>query len=155
MIDDEHTDVPGQGVDGVENDVALGARHAGCRLVEQQDLGLQAERDGEFDQALAAVRQLGDAVRRVGRQLQGVEQVHRLFDHVPARPGRPEHGRGRADPLGDRDVDVFQHREPPEQPVDLERPSDTELDSRRLDHPRDVPPLHQDSARGGLDDAGQ
>ena len=105
---------------------ALG--HAGRRLVEQQDLGLQAERDGQLDQALAPVRQLGDPSARVGGQLERLEQMHRLFDDVPARARRPEHRRRGADPLGDRDVHVFEHREPAEQPVDLERAGDAELD---------------------------
>ena len=39
--------------------MALGARHAGRGLVEQQHLGPEAERDGQLDQPLAAVGQLG------------------------------------------------------------------------------------------------
>ena len=141
MVDDEHADVPGQPVDGVEDDVALGARHAGRRLVEQQHLRLKPERDRQLDQALAAVGQLRDAVPRVVRELQGLEQVHRLLDHVPPPAGRPEHGRRRADALGDREVDVLEHREPAEQPVDLERPGDAELDAFGLGDARDVAPF--------------
>ena len=37
-----------------------------------------------------------------------------------------------AEPLGDRDVDVLQHREAAEQPVDLEGARDAELDARGL-----------------------
>ena len=59
VLDDEHADVLGQRLDGVENDVALGAGHAGGGLVEQEHLGFEAERDGELDQALAAIGQLG------------------------------------------------------------------------------------------------
>ena len=94
-------------------------------------------------------------MRGVGRKFQRVEQMHRLFDHVAAPAGRPEHGRGRPDPLGDRDVDVFQHREPAEQPVDLERPGDAELDPFCLDDARDVAPLEQNRTGGGPEDTGQ
>ena len=64
--------------------------------------------------------------------LSRVEQLHRLVDHVAARAGGPEHVRRRADPLGDRHVDVLQHREAAEQPVDLEGAGDAELDALGL-----------------------
>ena len=145
----------GQAVDGVENDVALGAGHAGRGLVEEQDLRLQAQRDRELDQALAAVGQLPDAVPRVLRELQGLQQVHRLVDHVPPQAGGPKHGRGGADALGDREVDVVQHREPAEQPIDLEGARDAELDPFGLGDARDVTSLEQHRARRGRDQAGQ
>jgi len=43
-----------------------------------------------------------------------------------ARPAAGDR-RAAADPLGDRDVDVLEDREPAEQAVDLKRASDTEL----------------------------
>ena len=58
----------GSAADRVEDDVALGARHAGRGLVEQQHLGFEPERDRELDQPLAAVGQLGDAVSGVVRR---------------------------------------------------------------------------------------
>src|SRR5580765_4085014 len=155
VIDDEHADVPGQAVDGVEDDVALRAGHAGRGLVEEQDLRLQAQRDRELDQALAAVGQLGDAVLGVVRKLQGLQQMHRLLDHVQAQAGGPKHGRGGADALGDGEVDVVQHREPAEQPIDLEGTRDAELDACGLGDARDVTTLEQHLARRGRDQAGQ
>ena len=68
------------------------------------------------------------AVRVVG-ELERFEQMHRLVDHVAALAGRREHGRRGADALGDRDVDVLQHRQAAEQPVDLEGARDAELDA--------------------------
>ena len=68
----------GSRFDGVEDDVAFGARHAGGGLVEQQDLGLEPDRDRKLDQALAAIGQLGHAMARIVRKLQGLQQLHRL-----------------------------------------------------------------------------
>ncbi len=36
MLDDEHCKAVGKAFDRVENDVALGARHPGCGLIEQE-----------------------------------------------------------------------------------------------------------------------
>ena len=133
----------GQRLDGVEDDVALGAGHAGGGLVEQQHLGLQSERDRELDQALAAIGQLGDAVLGIVVELERLQQVHRLVDHVLALAGRLQHrGRG-AEPLGHRDIDVLQHREPAEQPVDLEGAGDAELDALGLRDRGDVAAVEQ------------
>ena len=133
---------------------ALGTPAAGSS--SSSTSGFKPERDRELDQALAAVGQLGDAVAaRSSVELQGLEQAHRLVDHVPAPARRPEHGRGGADPLGDRDVDVLQHREPAEQPVDLERARDAELDPLGLGDARDVAALQQHLARVGRISAGR
>ena len=145
----------GQVPDGVEDDVALGARHPGRRLVEEQHLRLPPEGDRELDEPLAAVGELRDAARGVVGQPERPQQLHRLVDDVAPPARRPEHGRSRADPLGDRDVDVLQHGQPAEQPVDLERPAEAELDALRLGDARDVPPLQQHRARAGGDGAGQ
>ena len=133
VLDDEHGDVLRQRVDGVEDDVALGARHAGGRLVEQQHLGLQAERDRDLDQALAAIGQLRDALLR-RRPRASAFRAAASTSSITSRAlaGRPQHGRRRADALGDRDVDVLQHREAAEQPVDLEGARDAELDALGL-----------------------
>ena len=81
----------GQPFDGVENDVAFGARHAGGGLVEQQHFGLQPDRDRQLDQALAAIGQFGHAVAREVRKLQRLQKLHRFLDDVGAPAGRIEH----------------------------------------------------------------
>src|SRR5437773_3211572 len=48
VIDDEHGDLPREPLDGVEDDVALRAGHAGGGLVEQQHPGLEPEGDGDL-----------------------------------------------------------------------------------------------------------
>ena len=101
MLDDEHGDVLRQPFDGVEDDVAFGARHAGRGLIEQQDLRLEPDGDRELDQPLAAIGQLGDAAVRMVGELERLQEEHRLLDHVSAPAGRIEHRRGGADPFGD------------------------------------------------------
>ena len=43
------------------DDVGLVRRDTGCRFVEQQDPRPQRQRDGDFEQPLLTVRELGDA----------------------------------------------------------------------------------------------
>ena len=49
-------------------------------------------------------------------------------DDVGAPADRIKHRPRRADALGDRHADIFQNRQAAEQPVDLERARDAELD---------------------------
>ena len=81
--------------------------------------------------------------------------MHRLVDHILALAGRPEHGRRRADALGDRDIDVLQHREAAEQPVDLEGAGDAELDALGLRDRGDVAAVEQHLAGGRRQHAGE
>ena len=112
MVDDEHADVPAAGAAMASRMMwlsALGTPAAGSS--RSRTSGLEPERDGELDQALAAVGQLGDALARVvAPASERLQQVHRLVDHVAAAAGGPEHRRGGAAALGDREVDVLQHR---------------------------------------------
>ncbi len=65
VLDDQDRDLGGQRRDRVEDQVALGRGHAGRGLVEQQDLGAGGEREGDLDQALAAVGQRRDRLQRL------------------------------------------------------------------------------------------
>ena len=155
VIDDQHADAFRQRVDGVEDDVALGARHAGRRLVEQQHLGLQSERDGQLDQPLAAIGQFRNGLVGDVGELEPRQQLHRLVDHVAARARGRDHVRRGADALGDRHIDVLQHREAAEQPVDLEGAGDAELDPFGLLDLRDVLALEQHLAGARRQHAGE
>ena len=135
--------------------MALGARHAGRRLVEQQHLGLQAERDGKLDQPLAAVGQFRNGLVRDVGELEPRQKLHRLVDHVAARARGRDHVRRGADALGDRHVDVLQHREAAEQPVDLEGAGDAALDALGLLDLGDVLALEQHLAGARRQHAGQ
>ena len=119
----------GQRVDGVEDDVALGARHAGGRLVEQQHLGLQARARSQARPAAGGRRAVRRCVCWASSASLSVSSSC-IASSITSRrvPAGCEHGRRGADALGDRDVDVLQHREAAEQPVDLEGAGDAELD---------------------------
>ena len=88
-------------------------------------------------------------------ELEHVEQPHRLVDDVLAHAGGLHHLVAGAEPLGDRDVDVLQHREAAEQPVDLEGARDAELDARGLLHRGDVAALEQHLALRRQEHAGE
>ncbi len=155
VVDDQHADVLGQRRHGVEDDVAFGRGYAGGGLVEQQHFRLEPERDRQLDQALTAIGQFGNAVRGVVGELEGIEQRHRLLDHVLARARRPQHAGRRPQPFGDRDVDIVEHREPAEQAVDLEGAGDAALDPVGLRHLGDVEALEQHMSLGRPQQAGQ
>ena len=79
MLDQEHGDVLRQRLDGREKFVALGLRHAGRRLVEQQDARLAGEGERHLEQALLAVGQdRGALAQHVGE----AEAFRRLDDLV-------------------------------------------------------------------------
>ena len=84
-----------QPLDHLDDHAALGRGHAGRRLVEQQHLGLEAERHGDLDQALAAIGQLAHRPQRLVGDAEPLEQRERLLDHGAARAGRPEQCRRR------------------------------------------------------------
>ena len=116
----------------VEDDVAFGRGHAGRRLVEQQHLGLERERDGDLDQALAAVGQLAHRPPASSSRRSVSSSRCASRDHVGWRRPAPEQGGGDADALGDRHADVLEHGQAAEQLVDLERAGDAALDPLRL-----------------------
>ena len=65
MLDDQDGDVGVERGHHVENEMAFRRRHAGGRLVEQQHARLLRERDGDFDQALAAIGQFAHQLERI------------------------------------------------------------------------------------------
>src|SRR5690349_16981156 len=76
VLDDENRDLPGQSIQYFEDAVRLERRHPGSRLVEQEHAGLEAQRDRDLDQALLSVGQVEDALLRIVRQPQRLEQLH-------------------------------------------------------------------------------
>ena len=112
---------------------ALGTPAAGSS--SSSTFGCEAERDRDLDQPLAAIGQFGNPVAGVVLQLQHLQQMHGCVDHVLALAGRREHAGRRAKLFGHRDVDILQHRQAAEQPVDLEGARDAELDALRLAAP--------------------
>ena len=80
MLDDQHGDVAWQLLDDIENDRGLGGRHTGRRFVQQQHGWLQAERYGDLDEALLAVRQFPHQRERVVRDVKLFQQVVGMFE---------------------------------------------------------------------------
>ena len=119
-----------------EEGLRLDRVHARVRLVEQQDLGLDADRARDLEPTLVAVRQVaGRAVALVGESEQ-LEQLQGLDRPAPVSRRRNDgldRSAPRVDGLGralERDLDVVEHRQLAEQPDVLERPADAQ--------PRDV-----------------
>ena len=58
VLDDQHRNIAGDGLDQMRHALSFGCRQAGQRFVHQQHLWSGAQRDAEIDQPLAAIRQL-------------------------------------------------------------------------------------------------
>src|SRR5687767_3546751 len=121
VLDDEDGDVLRQLVEVVEDLGGIFRRHAGRGLVEQQDLGLQPERDGYLDQALLAVGEIGYRRRRLVGETQRGQQFPAFIDDFLMRGGGTPHPLGNARAFGDAEGDVVQDGEAAEQGGDLER----------------------------------
>ena len=107
-------------------------RHAGCRLVEQQKLRPLRQRDGDFDQPLAAIRQLAHRLAGVGDEFERFQMLERLIDDGAfARRGPPQAVAG-AGALADRQIEIFEHGQAAEKLVDLERTGDAAPRARGL-----------------------
>src|SRR5499426_767250 len=155
VLDDEDRDVGRQRVEHLQDPLRFERRHAGRGLVEQQHLGLEPERDGDFDQALLAVRQVDHAHRRVGVQSQAREQRHCLVADVAMRARRAPRAAGDAAAFRDTERDIVEHRQIPEERVDLEGSADAALHARLLREPGDVLAAEQDPPRRRSEPAGE
>src|SRR5882724_4011852 len=149
VLDDQDRDFLGQLVEHLENAMRLERRHARCRLVEEQHLGFQAERDRDLDQTLLPVGQVEDALSRVFREPEGREQLQAFAAHVGVRARRAQHLRRHALALGYRQRDVVEHREAAEKRVDLERPAEAALHALGLAQSGDVLSPEHDLPGGG------
>src|SRR5579872_1509267 len=138
VLDDQHGDVLRQLIDGIEDDVAFGARYAGGRFVEQQHIRFQADGDGELDEALAAIGQFRYAVARHVGKLEHLQQPPRLVDDVGSLSGRITHRSGGAGAFGHRHADILEYGQPAKQPIDLKGARDAELDALGLHGRGDV-----------------
>src|ERR1700704_4170404 len=89
----------------------VGMHHAGGRLIEQHHLGVERERGGDLERALAAVRQLdGDAGFELGQADRGDQLARAGIELVPHPRRAPEVERMSALSL-QRDAHVLEHRE--------------------------------------------
>ena len=120
VLDDQNGDVGVEAGHDVEDQMAFRRRHAGRRLVEQQHARALRQRDGDLDQALAAIWQFAHQLERVVGQPQRVEMIERLVEDRALGADRAPEIVGVAVALGDHHADVLQNGQPAEQLVDLE-----------------------------------
>ncbi len=122
----------GKRLDHLDDDAAFARRYACRRLVEQQNLGIERERDGDLDQALAAVGEFTDRPQSLLAEAQPLDQREGLVDRGAVMAGRAE--QPAADPLSlaNRQGHVFEHAEAAKQRGDLKGAHQAALDPRRL-----------------------
>src|SRR5882672_2559640 len=139
----------------LDQHLALDEHGDAPREAEHQVHVVLDDEDRDLDEALLAVGQVEDALLRVVGESQRREQRHALVADVGVRARGAQHSRRHATALGDREGDVVEHREPPEERVDLERAAEAELHALRLAERGDVLVSEQDAARGRRQDARQ
>ena len=130
----------------LDDDAALARRHAGGRLVEQQHLGLEAERHGDLDQALPAIGELATGRSASSARPRRLEQRIGLLDDGAMAPGGPHQIAGdaaRARQIAS--VTFSSTLRPAEQRVDLKGAGEAALDPRRLRQRGDVGAVEQDA----------
>ena len=135
---------------------ALGRRHAGRGLVEQQHLGRRGPAPRRSRRGAGGHRasSLHRPQRRRRRCRAASSSANASSITARREPAGPQDVAGDAEPLADRERHVLQHREAAEQGVDLERAREPALDPLRLGQVRDVLAVEQDAARARLQRAG-
>src|SRR5258706_8670355 len=132
VLDDQHRDLGGELLELLQNLAGIVRGHSRGRLVEQQHLGLEAERDRDLEEALLAVGQVLRRGRGVVGQAEHAQQVHPfVLDLLMATRGFP-HALRNALTLRDGQGDVVEHRQAAEQRGDLEGAPEPESDAGRL-----------------------
>ena len=147
MLDDENRYVRREAIEGLHDPFRFERRHA-CRwLIQQQYLGLEAQCDGNFDQALLAIRQVEHPPFRLVGNAERGEQLRSLVAYVSVRAGRPPKFSGYSVALRDAQRDVVQHAHIAKQHIDLKRTAQTALDAGLLRKIRNILPAKQHPAR--------
>src|SRR6266851_7272515 len=133
----------------------VGMHHAGGRLVEQHHLGVERERGGDLERALAAVRQLdGDGGFELGQADRG-NQLARAGIELVQHPCRAPEVERMSELSLQRDAHVLEHREVRKYRRDLERAHEAHAGDARRRRAGDVAPLVEDAARGRLQEVRQ
>ena len=140
--------------DHVEDQMALRGRHAGCRLVEQQQLRPLRQRDGDLDQPLPAIGQFAHRPAGVGDERERLQMIERFLDDRGFAAGRSPETIAGAGSLADGEIDVFQHGEVAKQLVDLEGAGDAAARAGRLRQRGDLLAVEQHVAGRGPHPAG-
>src|SRR3546814_625396 len=151
VLDHEDRALPSDAGDerGDALDVLL--RHAGGRLVEQQQLRLQRQRGGDLQRPFTPVRQFARLDIGKGREADVAEILHGLLVEAPQhRFGAPE-VEALAAPALQGDANVFQRAHVREDRRDLKGPGETQASDLRRSQARDVLPLVDNAAGGRLE----
>src|SRR6185312_6684968 len=154
VLDDQQREVRRQVFDDVNDDAAFRRRHPGRRLVEQQHVRLEPERDRDLDETLTPIRQFADQpVGVVGEAKPLQERVGRQQDLAMRACGTEQAAAG-AEPLADREADIFEDAQAAEQRVDLEGACEAAPHPLFLRQRGDIGATEQNLARARLERAG-
>ena len=155
VLDHQHRAVPRDLPDQSGNAADILVAETGHRLVEQHHLGIERQRRGDLEGALAAIRQSGGGVLGEPGQPDGVEQrLGAGFEPVEHALGAPEM-EGIAERPLQCDPDVLAHAQVREHRRNLERAH--QAPSRDIGRPRrrDVAPVIEDGPGGRFEELGQ
>ena len=155
MLDEQDRDLGRQGVDGLEDLLALAFGNAGDRLVEQQHARPAGERQRDLEQAALAVGErmdrlvhdLGEAKARQQRLAFGGDRGVVAERSPPARARAAVHGDG--------ERQRRQRRQRVEQLVDLEGADDAAANPLVRGERGDVVAVEEDGPGGRLENAGE
>ena len=128
---------------------------AGGRLVQQQEIGLERERGGELERALAAIGQLARGrLETVAEPDIGQERIGARIERGEAALGAPEMEGGAERPL-QRHAHILAHRQMGKHGGDLKGADHAEPRHMRRPLPRDVAAVEDDPAGRRLQEFGE
>ena len=130
-------------------------RNAGRRLVEQQHLRLERQRERDPDEALLTIGEQRRLLAGDARQMKLDQELFRLGENLFALyRGAPE-VEAFAAPLADREIEVFEHAEPRKEARDLKRADEAELGSSSGAQTRNIATEQAHASRRRRNRAGQ
>ena len=134
--------------DQVEHDRNLVDAHAGGRLVEHEDAGLERHHHRHFELALVAVRQRGGALVALRFEADALQRGIGAFDQRAAQRPRPRELVMDARRRLGREPHVLEHAERGEEIGELERAPEAEPRALRRAERGDVDAVDEDFAAG-------
>lgn len=132
VLDHQDRDFARQAVDRIKQDRDFLGRDARRGLVEQENLRLEAERDGDLDEALPAIGNLGNLTMQVFSKAQLLDYRLGSRQQFALSAGGPHHLLADAAMLAYREIDIFKNGQPTEQACDLERANQALFDAVAL-----------------------
>src|SRR5882672_2462892 len=155
VLDHQHGAIGGDRFDQRADASDILVSHPGHRLVEQHELGIERERGGDLERALAAIGQLRRRPMRMGGEIHISDQLHRLLVEGFKHPlGAPEIEGGAALAL-QGDAHVLEYAQVRKYRRDLERANHAQPRHIGWRQRRDVTPVVDDPPTGGTQKLGQ